>query len=139
MPFTQESLSADYQRLVAARMLRQANELLPFLEFHVTRIYPDFRMATESKNPLGVAPGKDKDQDQESELKEVYGFKSLEEIPDNLIVSSGKGLGSNSGIDGLFVASEESYPDLGSFGPTVAALEGVTELAHRSGIAGPLI
>jgi hypothetical protein len=136
MPLTQESLSIDYQRLVAARMLRQANDLLPFLEFHVTRIYPDFRKTSENKNPFGV--DSTQDQNHESELKKVYGFKTLDEIPDNLVVTSGKGLSSHSGVDGLFVASSESYPDLGSFGPTVAALEGVAEVAHRSGIAGPL-
>lgn len=120
MPFTLKSLEPEPQRLMAARMLRQAMELLPYLEYHIVRIFPDFR-----------EPG-------EAALGEAYGFSTLEEIPDNLRVFSGPGTGSFSGIDGLFLSSGEAYPELGSFGGTVAALESVAWLAHRSGLAGPL-
>jgi len=118
MPFSLESLDVNYQQLIAARMLRRATELFPFLDQHIRRIYPEFRSGME-------------------DLGELYGFAALDLIPDQLIVYSGEGKGSASGIDGLFVASEESYPELGNLGPTVAGLESAAWLAHRSGLAGP--
>ncbi|MEO5970524.1 MAG: hypothetical protein ABIQ95_11405 [Bdellovibrionia bacterium] len=128
MPFSMESLKLDYQKIVAGRMVRQAMEIIPFLETVILHIYPDFRNRVD-KSELQNG----------NELETLYGFRTLQEIPDNLLVFAGKGLGSNTGIEGLFIASEESYPELGSFGPAVAATESVAWLAHRSGIAGPLV
>lgn len=122
MPFSLESLQADYQKTVAGRMVRQAMEVIPFLETLILQIYPDFRGRMEG-----------------NEMAEIYGFPTLQDIPDNLLIFTGVGFGSNTGIEGLFIASEESYPSLGSLGPTVAAIEGVGWLAHRSGMAGPLV
>jgi hypothetical protein len=122
LPFSEESLRPDYQRRVASLMLRQLTEILPFLEAHLLAAYPEFR-GPDAK-----------------ELSEVYGFQSLASIPENLRClrpAHGSGVGSRSGIDGLFVASGESFPELGSFGGTVAALESVSWLAHRAGLAGP--
>lgn len=118
LPFTQESLAAEYQRMTAARMLRQLTELMPFLEYHVVRVYPDFRA-------------------ENSEISEAFGFASPDMIPENLRVIVGKGVGSRSGIEGLFVASGESFPGLGGLGGTVAAFEATAWLAHRCGLAGP--
>jgi hypothetical protein len=118
LPFTPESLHVEHQRMVAARMLRQLTELIPFMEFHVVRIFPDFRTRPE-------------------DLKEAYRFTTLEEVPENLKAFSGTGTGSRSGIEGLFVASGESFPELGSLGPVVAAIESSAWLAHRCGLAGP--
>lgn len=119
MPFTQESLDMGYQRMIAARMFKQLTEIMPFVEYHVTRIYPDFR-------------------NDSLEMSEVFGFASPHLIPDNIRCINGQGVGSRSGIDGLFVASGESFPELGSLGAVVAALEGTAWLAHRSGLVGPL-
>ncbi len=139
MPFHPDSLKLEYQRIIAGRMLRQVTEIAPFLEFHVTRIYPDFRVGRNLDSILGVAPKTENVvPSEENELNEVYGFTSLDKIPENLLVYSGSGVGSSTGIDGLFLASNESYPELGSLGPTVAALESVSWLAHRSGFPGPL-
>ena len=125
LPFTAESLQPSYQRLAAARMFRQVTELLPFLEFHVKRAYPDFR-------PDGAESA-------ESEFTEAYPFRSLAEIPENLRGYAGEGVGSRSGIEGLFIVSGESFPRYGSLGGTVAALEGAAWLAHRCGLAGPML
>jgi hypothetical protein len=134
MPYTQESLKQSYQKLIASRMLRQAMEVLPFLEAHMIRIYPDFRapginlkLKSESA-PAGSIS---------DEFLEMYGFPSLELIPDNLKVFEGKGVGSTTGIDRLCVAAEESYPSLGSLGGTIAAVESVAWVAHQCGLAGP--
>jgi hypothetical protein len=120
LPFDRESLSVSYQRMIAARMMRQLCEMVPFLEFQVVRIYPDFR-----------SDG--------GEFSEVYGFASPEMIPENLrSYEAGSGIGSRTGIEGLFVATNESFPELGAFGPTLAAIEATAWIAHKSGLAGPL-
>jgi hypothetical protein len=119
MPMTEESLSLSYQRLISARLLRKAAQISPFLEYHIRKIYPDFR--TEGTR----------------ELHEVFGFKALTEIPPQLLVYSGKGLGAQSGVEGLFLSSRESFPAMGMHGGAIAALEGVAWVAHRSGLAGP--
>lgn len=127
MPYTTESLKPEYQRKVAARMMRQLIEVLPFLEFHLTRIYPDFRFGRENPNIETTF----------QELRDLYGFKTLDAIPNNLLIFEGKGLGNQTGIEGLFAASEESFPHLGSLGGTVAALQSVAWLSHQSGLFGP--
>jgi hypothetical protein len=67
------------------------------------------------------------------QFAEVYGFLDLDKIPDNLRVihQRAQGVGFESGIRGLFVASSESYPALGSLGPTLAALQTQTVLAQQ--------
>lgn len=125
LPFSAETLAPGYQRLVAARMFRQLTELLPFLEFHVKRAFPDFR----------PEPGAAAD----SEFTEAYPFRALSEIPENLRGYAGEGVGSRSGIEGLFLMSGESFPRYGSLGGTVAALEGAAWIAHRCGLAGPML
>lgn len=125
LPFTQESLGVEYLRKTAARMLRRASELFPYLEEHVIRIFPDFRktLPSEKENEL---------------IQKIYHFAVPSLIPQNLRVYSSPGVGSRSGIEGLFVTSDESFPELGSLGGTVAALEAVAWLSHRSGLPGPL-
>lgn len=118
LPFRQETLDVGYQRVVAARMMRQLTELIPFLEYHVARVYPDFRVEND-------------------QFDQAYGFASIDLIPDNLRVYSGTGLGSRSGIEGLFLANNEAFPWVGSLGPSVAAIEATAWLAHRSGLSGP--
>ena len=106
----------------------------------MTRIYPDFRLGGAEGGPFGLAANSETaDEATPNELTELYGFTTLEAIPDNLRMYAGKGVGSTSGIEGLFVASEESYPALGNLGPTVAALESAAWLAHQSGLAGPFV
>lgn len=119
MPMTQESLSPAYQRLISARLLRKATQIAPFLEYHIRKIYPDFR--AESTR----------------ELQEVYGYKVLTEIPPQLLVFAGKGTGAQSGVEGLFLSSKEAFPTMGLHGGAISALEGVAWVAHRSGLAGP--
>jgi hypothetical protein len=119
MPMTEESLTPAYQRLIAARLLRKATEISPFLEYHITKIFPDFRSQDVR------------------EISEIYRFQSLSEIPHELLSYEGEGLGSQSGIEGLFLSSRESFPRIGLQGGAISALEGVAWAAHRSGLAGP--
>lgn len=139
MPWTFESLEVEYQRRIAGRMFKQAAEIFPFLEFHVTRLYPDFRSGTSMVRKLvysdTTAP--EASLPVETELSRLYGFPTLEAIPDNLLVFGGSGIGHLTGIENLFAASEESYPEWGSLGGVVAALESITCVAHRSGMTGP--
>jgi hypothetical protein len=125
LPLDRKTLSASYQRIVAARMFRQLSAIFPFLEFHVEKIYPDFRA------DVGTGEGA-------KDLGELYDFPMPELVPENLRVYAGEGLGSKSGIDGIFLASGEAYPKYGSLGPTIAALESAAWIAHRCGLPGPL-
>lgn len=134
LPLTDQTLQPTYQRLIATRMLRQLMEVMPFLEFHVVKIFPDFRNVESSR--VAGAPVSSSVEDS---LSELYSFKDVSEIPTPLLCYRGEGLGTRSGIDGLFLVNGESFPHLGSFGGTVAAVEAVAWLAHRSGLRGPLV
>jgi phytoene dehydrogenase-like protein len=120
VPFSPESLAPAYQRRIAGRMFRQLTEVMPFLEFHVVRIYPDFR------------------DDSDDDFRGAHPFSTLVEVPVNLRAGLRSGLGTRTGIEGLFVVSPEAFPELGSLGTAFAALEATAWIAHRSGIAGPL-
>lgn len=118
LPFSKKSLDRSYQRVSAARMVRQATQIVPFLEDQWLQICPDFRKV-------------------ECNTFEFYPFQTLQQIPENLRVYSSAGVGFQSGISGISVASGESYPELGTLGGTKAALEAVATLAHRLGLRGP--
>ncbi len=136
MPFDLESLSYEYQRVIAGRMLRKLLEIFPFLEFHIQKIYPDFRMFSGYTDPYTSVFSKD---GITNELSEVYGFATPELIPDHLRCFKGAGVGSRSGLESLYVATDESYPELGSLGGVVAAIEAVSAAAHRFGLSGPFV
>jgi hypothetical protein len=138
MPFSQESLQPEYQRGIASRMFRQACEILPYFESHVVESYPRFSTPT-GRSLFGESFGAPSSSSSPfPDFKEVYGFSYLNQIPDQILVFSGSGRGAKSGIQGLFVASQESYPSLGTLGPTVACLESVAWLADRLGLKGPI-
>jgi hypothetical protein len=136
MPFNSESLSYEYQRLMGGRMLRKLFEIMPFMEFHVKKIYPDFRGFTGYTDPLSPIYSAD---GAVNELSEVYGFATPELIPDYLRCFDQKGIGSRSGLENLYVANDESYPELGSLGGVVAAIEAVSTTAHKFGLNGPFV
>ncbi len=108
LPHQSETLQAPYQREIGLRMFRQAKELLPFLDFHVVKIFPDFR---DEKSKEGDG------------LDEAYHFVDLDFIPDFLRVYDGSGMGYLSGVEDLYLASNESYPEMGTFGSVIASLE----------------
>lgn len=118
LPFEHETLGVEYQRKVAARMLRQFVEIAPFVEYHLLRVYPDFR-----------GDG--------SELSEVYGFPSLSLVPESLRRYRGTGVGVDSGVQGIYMVNGEAFPELGTLGSTVAAVEALARVAHAQGKAGP--
>ncbi len=119
LPFRQETLDPGFLRMQSARMVRQLMEIFPFLEFHVGRIYPDFREG-------------------DREISEAFGYASINQIPENLRCVDGSGIGSRAGVEGLFVATGESFPELGSLGQFVASIEATAWICHRSGLGGPL-
>lgn len=116
LPYEVHTLDPAYQSLISARMMRQATELVPFLEGQVVSVFPDFR------TPGAASP---------------FAFPSLQAISGNLLVFSADGVGPRSGIDGLFVANREAFPELGGFGSMLAALEATAWIAHRSGFTSP--
>ncbi len=137
LPFHVETLEPNYQRRIAGRMFRQATELMPFLEFHVTQVYPDFRASSPAVRSLLRAHssgGLENESFEKDELSQLYGFPSLEAIPDSLLCYSGRGLGPHTGVQKLYLASDESYPSFGSFGGVIAALQAVSEATGRSNL-----
>jgi hypothetical protein len=107
LPYTSESLQKPFLETTSQRMLRKVQELLPFLDLHI-------------------------------QSKWFPEFESLADIPDHLLIFARDQKQSDSQMgEGLFDVSSESYPHLGSFGSTVAAIESAGWLAHRSGLAGP--
>lgn len=125
LPYSQESLGVRYQQTLANRMYTQLTELLPFADQHLVQAYPDFRKRPEEA---------------QKEFSEVYGFVSVEMIPENLRSISGRGVGALSGVDGLYVATGESYPDLGTFGGTVASIEASTRFIEvKNKLSGEMI
>jgi hypothetical protein len=123
LPYSNESLNVEYQRIVAARMFRVATELVPFLEQHVSRVFPDFRVSPAEGG---------------SELSDVYQFQIPQMIPGNLRVYEMTAHETSTGVEGLFAAAGDSFPKLGSLGPVVAAIEATAWIAHRSGLPGPI-
>jgi hypothetical protein len=138
MPYTAESLSPAFQRVTATRMFRQLLEILPFFEYHVKKIYPDFRTGTRTFLEALSPKSPESELTPEAELRKIYGFQSLDAIPDSLLCLDEEGIGIQSGIENLYCASPESFPNLGTLGPFVAGIEATAWLAHRSGLPGPV-
>lgn len=111
LPFTNSSLDPAALHLTALRMFRQVSEIFPFIESHVLRAYPEFREFSPA---------------QAEQIADVYSFKSVDEIPENIRVQESAGTGVSSGIQGLYAVSGESYPRLGSLGPVAASIEAVS-------------
>ncbi len=135
LPYEVESLDPDYQRRIAGRMFRKATELMPFLEYHVTQIYPDFRASSPAVRALlrtQAETGRTEGRPDGDEITRVYGFSSLDEIPDPLLCYSGQGIGPTTGVEKLYAASHESYPFLGDLGGIVAALQALSEATGRT-------
>ncbi|MFZ9596530.1 MAG: hypothetical protein ACO3A2_10685 [Bdellovibrionia bacterium] len=136
MPFSEESLTPEFQRGMARRMFRQVCEILPYFESHILQVYPRFSTPT-GRSVFGNEELQDAQPSALVDFQQIYGFSSLSQIPDPLLVFQKSARGAQSGIEGLFVASQESYPSLGSLGPTVACLQSVAWLSDRLGLKGP--
>jgi hypothetical protein len=119
LEYDPRTLDRGHLRVVSARMARQVCAIWPFFERHWLRVLPDFRKDAHEFQP-------------------PFSSKTLESIPYRWLEFDGPGLGCWGGVDGLFLASPESYPELGALGPVVAAVEAVTGLAQRNGKPGVL-
>lgn len=112
LPFHEDSLNPNYQAQVCSRMLRVVCSQIPFLDQNIEGVFPDFRDRDHS----------------EQEMMRTYGFSGLDMIPENLrCYASSRGVGFETGLPNLFVACGESYPNLDSFGATIAALEALQQ------------
>jgi hypothetical protein len=118
LPFESKTLEPAYLNRMAARMFKQFSELHPFSEFHLVRVFPDFR----SRGTVDV-----------DALSHVFGFVSLDMIPDHLrVYDRMAGLGVRSPVSNLWLASGESYPQLGSLAAPVIAQEIAHQLTRMS-------
>lgn len=129
LPYEEKYLQTSTLRLIATRMLRQLMEILPFLEYHVIQIYPDFRRVHQLSTS----------EEDMTELEKLYYFKKLSEIPSNLLCYADTGLPSKTHIEGVFLVNQQTRPELGSLGGVLSAVESVAWIAHKSGLSGPLL
>ncbi len=132
VPWSAHTLEPAFQRQLFSRLFTQLCQIFPFLEYHVVRVFPDFR------KPLVPPPQSDDEVeyrgDASSEFQEAFPFRKLEDIPIQLRVYDGRGIGYRSGVKGLYVASKESAPELGFWGPYVGALRSCVAFARESGL-----
>ena len=112
LPYEAETLRPEYLRTIGLRMIAQMQEVFPFSEQHLIKQFPNL-----------------KEGDGLEDLKSLYSFESLDLIPDSLLVYSPRAttLKKHIGIRSLLVASGEVYPELGTFGWSVSAVEVVHE------------
>lgn len=104
-------------RVFSARLFQLLSNIFPGFEANCVRAYPDVRMGVD-------------------ELKSLYSYSKLEEVPENLRIYSDEDLGSRTDATGLFLVSRESFPKFGAMGPVVAAFEAATVTAQRAGQSG---
>lgn len=122
LPFSDETLSPDYLRLMAARMVEQVDRVSPGFSGRILQSFPDY---TRSDN---------------TQWSEAYPFKKLTDMPEYLRVydPGTAGAGPASGIDGIFVATRESDPGMGDFAGILSGIEAAAWIAHRNGLPGPI-
>jgi len=118
VPFSHHSLNRESQRVFLLRMLKKTQDIFPFIGNHIVRIFPNVT--------------KDQKTEVYNELKEAFPFSCLEQVPHQLCVYDEKGLGSETGIEGLSLASNESYPELSSLGGFVAVMEVLSQFTRKS-------
>jgi len=117
LPYDPETLTADYQRIVAARMIHELNQIFPGIMERSIRVYPDYRSSDST------------------ELLECYPFTTLREIPDALRIFERSAVGGlQSGVEGVFLGTRESLPGLGDFAGVLSAIEASAWIAHKNGI-----
>lgn len=107
-PFEESTLDAAFMHRMTSRMFKKFCEIHPFAEYHLIRMFPDYRDRSEAESDA---------------LAEVYGFLSTQMIPDNLRTYSERGSGCVTSIPNLYVANGESQPQLGSLGSVLIAQE----------------
>jgi hypothetical protein len=120
-PMEAQAWNAERWRAVCERMFRQAAEILPFLENHVEKIFPDFRAPEFS-----------------SHWDEYYGSGRLTTSDLFRVPVTSAPQGALPRVEGLFQVHRQIAPALGAMGEWSEALNATAWIAHRSGLAGPL-
>lgn len=129
LPWSEDSLHISYLMHILENVAEQAFRLFPGIDF----------LGFNSKTGVDGKSKTLRTDDHEDLLKKLYPWRTLESIPENVRIYFGKGTGVDSGVEGLFLTNETTYPALGSFGWSIAALESSAWLAHRLGMSGPLM
>ncbi len=125
LPYQEHTVELQYQKAIAGRLLQLIALNFPFLPQSILKVFP--RCSPEPA-PVGRL----------DPFVQWYGFRQLESIPEDLLVFEAPGSGIDSGINHLFLNSDETYPQFASLGPTLAALEIVDLIAEKRGLPGPL-
>jgi hypothetical protein len=120
-PVEAESWSVERWRTICERMFRQAAEVLPFLEQHVEKVFPDFRGPEFAK-----------------QWNEFYGSGRLSSADVFRVPVASPPKGASARVEGLFEVHRMIAPHLGSMAEWSESLHATAWIAHRSGLAGPL-
>jgi hypothetical protein len=118
MPWNPDSLN---EKTVLIRLRRMYERLLmefPLVHADEITVFPDFLASSER-------------------VREVFPFGELEQIPPNLRCYDQTGVSELTGIEGLFVSSNEVRSEFGFFGKLITGVHATAWAAHRSGVAGP--
>ncbi|MBI3542918.1 MAG: hypothetical protein HY075_06565 [Deltaproteobacteria bacterium] len=111
VPYRASALDYDYLRRLGGRMIRTLAELMPFLEYNIVSLYPDFRA-------------------NDAELREAYPFRGPDWLPENLMQYYVRGHRSVQDFWGpswttphtnLYFAGRSVWPSLGTYGEALAA------------------
>ncbi len=111
IPYRASSMDYSYLRRLGGKMLRVLSELMPFLEYNIVSLYPDFRSS-------------------EVALREAYPFRGPDWVPENLMQYYVRGHRSVQDFWGpswttahpnLYFAGRSIWPSLGLYGEALTA------------------
>ncbi len=116
MPWTEISIDTQFQRLVAERMLGRFSTIAPSIVAHVEDLYPRFVTASHLSARLldRLHPSE--------EFHKIYGFRSLDLVPENMRVYTKGYTPTSLGLDNFFIASHEVLPEYGQMGALLGAV-----------------
>ncbi|MCM0605992.1 MAG: hypothetical protein KA715_07865 [Xanthomonadaceae bacterium] len=106
LPMNDESLDPSRLKQISGRMFRKLNEFIPYLEFHLVRVNPDFRNMKDLED-----------------VKTLIPYEKVSQIPKSLHEFSNTSLGIKTKIPGIYRCNGESFSSLGYLSSWVSALK----------------
>lgn len=106
MPLTDESLDPARLKQISGRMFRKLNEWIPYLEFHLSRVNPDFRDMKDLEDVKALIP-----------------YEKISQLPLHLLEYSPQPQGIQTKVPGVFRCNSESFSSLGYLSSWVSAMK----------------
>lgn len=120
VPYRASTLDYGYLRRLGGKMMQVLTEVMPFLEENVVGVYPDIRSG-------------------EDELRALYPFRSLDWLPENLLMYYVRGHRAVQDFWGpswttphsnLYFAGRSIWPSLGVYGEALVARKVYEDIVH---------